>query len=205
MESAIFGLVGVIVGSISTIIKNWWLHYIKAREEAKYFSILIVFALDRFVEGCTSVVYDDGLSEGSYGSDGCRSIQVESPNFEPQLLVGEWKCLPVELSYAILDFPNHIRSADGSVSYAFEFNDCPPDHNLGFEERQYLYAQLGCKAIKLADKIRANASLPKNKYGRWNPNLIFNEIIQSIEKSRQKEKASNIAFAEQLSSLATNS
>lgn len=139
--------------------------------------------LDRFLEGCTGVAGDDGLSYGRPNEEWEREFQVSAPDFEVQSLDVDWKSIPAELMYEILSFPDLVSAATHRVSGAFEFAD-PPDYEEGFEERQYQYAYLGLKASEIANKLRSKYRLPENERGNWNPAEYRRETQERINKVR---------------------
>jgi len=137
--------------------------------------------LERYIAACAEVVADDG----QYNSEGRSCIQVSVPSFEPESLKVEWKALPANLMYEILNFPNYIETANCRIDSAFE-NASPPDYEEGFEERQYQYAQLGIRASKLASKLREYAKLPKREIGDWNPIQHMEDQKLDIDVRREK-------------------
>lgn len=189
MESAIFGLVGVTLGALLSVAKEWWFQSRKNKKDAEYLSILLSCELERYSVRCAEVVGDDGLCEGRPNENGYSSIQVEAPKFEPHAFSVEWKSLPAHLMYEILDFPYKAELAGKSVSAAFEYAATPPDFSEGFEERQLQYACLGLAALNLATKLRGYAGLPARDIGEWNPADYMEKNRAHIELLR-KERVS---------------
>ena len=64
MESAIFGLVGVVIGGLLTVAKEWWFHNRKNRKDSEYLAIQVSCELEWYVARCSDVVQDDGLCDG---------------------------------------------------------------------------------------------------------------------------------------------
>lgn len=183
MTEALIGLVGVIVGALMTAAKDIWVERRSRRKNAEYLAIRVVSMLDRFVEGCTGVAGDDGLSYGQPNEEGEREIQVSAPDFEVQSLDVDWKSIPAELMYEILSFPDLVSAATHRVSGAFEFAD-PPDYEEGFEERQYQYALLGLKASQIAIKLRRKYRLPEHEHRDWSPIDYLRETQERINEVR---------------------
>jgi len=128
MESAIFGLVGVALGAVLAVAREWWFQTRKNKKEAEYLAILVSCELERYAAHCAEVVGDNGLCEGRPNESGYATIQVKAPKFEPQALSVEWKSLAGDnLMYKILDFPYKAELASQSVSAAFEYAATPPD------------------------------------------------------------------------------
>ena len=195
MESAIFGLVGVVLGTLLTVAKEWWFQSSKNRKDAEYLSIQVSCALEQYVARCAKVVADDGLCYGQPDKDGYSSIQVSSPTFEPESLKVEWKSLPGNLMYEVLDFPYKAEVASQSVDSAFEYAATPPDFDEGFEERHFQYATLGIAASTLAEKLRQHVGLPARSAGDWDPVSYMKDQKSAIELGRkERAKSHSLAF-----------
>jgi len=184
MESAIFGLIGVALGALLTIAREWWFQKRKNRKDAEYLSIQVSCELERYVARCAEVVADDGLYRGQPDEDGYHKCQVVAPTFNPMSFNVEWKSLPVNLMYEILDFPYQGELANRTISSAFEHLADPPDYWQGFEERQFQYATLGITASQLATKLRNHVNLPARHIGDWHCVDYMEEKKLAIESER---------------------
>lgn len=185
MEAAIFGLVGVLLGAFLTVAKEWWFQRRRDRKDAEYLAIQVSCSLERYVGGCAGVVGDDGLSEGQPDRDGFSRARVSVPKFEPELLNVEWKCLPSNLMYEVLDFPNKAEAARQSVAAVLEYSATPPDFAEWFEERQYHYATLGIDASRLAAKLREHVGIPAPSERDWDPVDYMERDRSSIDERRK--------------------
>jgi superfamily I DNA and RNA helicase len=58
VESAIFGLLGVITGSLLATAKEWFFEHRKSEKDAKYLAILVSGELQRFRTACGEVVQE---------------------------------------------------------------------------------------------------------------------------------------------------
>jgi hypothetical protein len=101
MESAVFGLLGVVIGSLLTVAKEWWFQNRKSRKDAEYLSIQVSCELERYAARCAEVVADDGLCEGRPDENGYCTPQVTPPEFDPRSFDVEWKALPASLMYEV--------------------------------------------------------------------------------------------------------
>jgi hypothetical protein len=191
MEAAVFGLIGVALGALLTVAKDWWFQRRENRKDAEYLAIQVSCALEQYVGRCADVVGDDGLSYGQPDENGYRRIQVATPTFNPELLKVEWKSLPANLMYEVLDFPYKAEVANQSVVGTFEYEATPPDFDEGFEERQLQFANLGIAASKLAAKLREHVGLPAKCVGAWDLIGYMEEQKTAIEL-RRKERAKGI-------------
>jgi len=188
MESAIFGLVGVALGALLTVVKEWWFQIRKNQKDAEYLAIRVSCELERYVARCAQVVGDDGLDHGQTDEHGYHAVQAEAPKFDPMSFMVEWKSLPTTLMYEILDFPFKADIADRAVSNTFNYAADPPDYYEGFEERQFQYAALGIAASQLVNKLRKHGKLPSRTVGDWDPVRYMEEQKSNIE-SRRAERA----------------
>ena len=64
MVEAIFGLIGVIIGSFLTIAKDSVVAWKQRNEDGSYSAIRIIGILQEYVDHCVDVVQDDGTSHG---------------------------------------------------------------------------------------------------------------------------------------------
>ena len=158
MDKAIIGLVGVALGVLLGILKDWIFQKAKRKKEYEYLAIRVACELDRFVCRCVDVANDDGTSYGQYDKDGCARIQVTPPSFNPHDLDVDWRSLPSNLMYEILNLPNKIEIANEVISSVFDHVAGPPYYEEGFEARQLHYSELGLLAMDLAARLRVYAN-----------------------------------------------
>lgn len=185
MDKAAYGLIGVALGFLLTVIKDWWIQRSKNKKNYEYLCINVTCMLDRFISKCSDVVGDDGLCHGQPDKDGISHIQVSTPNFKPESLDVEWNSLPANIMYEILNFPSHIETANSVIDSTFEHVATHPDFSEGFEERQYQYATLGIKANELASKLRILSKLPKKEIGDWDYVTYMKDEIRKTEDLRE--------------------
>lgn len=178
MTDAIFGLIGVFIGSSISWFQSYWLHKREVNKNAKYLAIRIVCILDRYFEECISVVKDDGLSFGQGTSDGFLEAQVEAPG--PPIYPNDvdWKSINHELMFQILSFPSEVADGDRIIKAASEIA-CPPDFEEWFEERRFYYIQFGLIAHKLSNDLCDKYGIKKKSYNDWNP-------VEDLQKELDK-------------------
>lgn len=185
MNDAVIGFVGVIVGALMTWLQAIWSERKKKEETRNYMAILIIFLLDRFIQGCVDVVSDGGIPD----RDGCLVPQVNTPNIDFESLKSDWEVFPNDLLYEILDLPNKIESANHSISSVVEHVAGPPDYEEFYEERQIQFSNLGIEAHKLAEKLREKSKLPKRNYENWDPiEFLQNKYKESKSKQKKREE-----------------
>jgi len=73
MDKAIYALLGVLVGFLLTLAKDLWLEKRKNKKERTLLSIQTSFLLDKFIDGCIDVTFDDGLFHNT--SDSFRRLR----------------------------------------------------------------------------------------------------------------------------------
>ena len=186
--STISGLVGVIVGAVLPWIRDAW----QSKRQARYLAIRIVCLLDEFLDECTSVVSDDGLSSGQRNAEGCREPQVSQP--KGMLLPSDVNRRSIDhgLMYEILAISSRVERDNRFISFAIE-NSFPPDYNEFFEERQYRYACLGLDVATLSQRLRSSYGIPEQEKGEWNPVEYLREVKGKIENYREgRTKQSSI-------------
>jgi len=120
----------------------------------------VVAHLDPFINGCVDVSFDDGTSEGRpAGQDGYHQSSFNTPEFDPLALDVEWKVLPADLMYGILNLSYQTEQLENDIANTWEYDD-PPDYAETFWTRQHGFAVLGLEVSDLARRLRLHAGLP---------------------------------------------
>lgn len=191
MDKAIIGLVGVALGVLLGILKDWIFQKAKRKKEYEYLATRVACELDRFVYRCVDVANDDGTSYGQYDKDGCACIQVTPPEFNPLELDVDWRSLPSNLMYEILNLPNKVETANAAISSVFDHVTVPPHYEEGFEARQLHFSELGLLAMDLAKRLRKFAKLPAfEAIENWNPEEVLTyKKKQAIEIQEDRYRA----------------
>ena len=196
-DKYIFGLLGVVLGTvlgaIFSIVRELYAESRSKKKEAEYLAIRMVCIFESFMEGCASVVGDDGLSHGQTDAEGYSRIQVAAPQLDIQLSDVNWKSLPPELMYEILYFPNLIKDAESLIDSTFE-HAFPPDYSDGYEERQNQYSKLGLMASELTIKLRTRYKIPKKHISSWDIVEYMNSERAKIEELRLSRAAEHSAM-----------
>ncbi|WP_157786970.1 hypothetical protein [Herbaspirillum rubrisubalbicans] len=191
--SAASGLGGVWLGGYLTWRRESLREATLAAKESTYLIILVTAHLERFANECLHVAYDDGTIDGRPASGDYHSETVANPTFNPLTFDVDWKVLPSDLMYGILNLPyrneqliNHL----GSMRY-----DDPPDYTDYFWARQTGFAELGLEVSALCAKLRSYANLPAviPKDGEWNRDDSLRKLISRIgaEKKAWQERIAN--------------
>lgn len=188
MSEAIFGFIGVLVGSLIPWVREW-LNENRLREKhAAYLAVQIVCVLDEYIGKCCEVAGDDGTNMGQPAG---RTKDGEA-YYDPQVLPPkppcypedvDWKSIDNNLMYRLLALPNNARKTDLYIDASSE-HAFPPDYEEVFESRWEGYANLGLEAIKLKEELRKKHGLPEEKI-ELNPNW---NAKQHLEAQRDKVK-----------------
>jgi hypothetical protein len=199
--SAASGLAGVAIGALLTYLRERRAERIKDDRDGSYLAILVVSHLDRFTNGCWHVALDDGTSEGRpAGDDGVyHQTTVKTPEFKPLDIKVEWRVLPKDLMYDILQIPDKQEHLDAQIAGAGEFAD-PPDYTDFFWRRQRDYAELGLHVSGVAKRLRRHAKMPieESPPGEWNRDVSLQEVIDKIDQTRAAyEKRAADAWAKE--------
>jgi hypothetical protein len=185
--SALSGLGGVYLGGFLTGRRDAAKEDERLKREGSYLAILVVAHLDKFANGCWHVALDDGTSEGQpAGKDGVyHETTTTPPVFDPLSLQVDWKVLPVDLMYDILNLPHKADQLSNNLYGAHEF-DQPPDYEEFFWARRHGYAALGLEVSALAKRLRLYAGLPTEDPtpGEWSRDEGLREQMERVETER---------------------
>lgn len=189
--TAISVLAGALLGSWLTGRREARKEAARARVEAGYLAVLVVAHLDKFADGCVAVAYDDGTCEGRPAGqyEEMHETTTKPPVFAPLELDVDWKVLPVDLMYSILNLPNRAEQLSRFLSDPGFYD--PPDHSSFFWARQAGYAELGLEVSALARRLRLHAKLPVGDYapGGYRRDEALREAKQRIENERAAHEA----------------
>lgn len=193
MIEAIFGLVGVVVGSFLAIAKDGFASWKQRRREGSYAAIRLVCILHEYADKCVDVVQDDGTSHGQPAGrtdDGeeyyvAQVRQPASPEYPDDIA---WRSLPEGLMHQVLGLPNKARTTDRYIDGQSEYTATPPDYSEFFEARQEGYAKLGydalCLAEQLSERYRIAAAHKGNLGSEWDPKAFMAEKVKFFEEQR---------------------
>jgi hypothetical protein len=185
--SLIAAIVGLRIASQLTEERDNKKEHRRIEKESVYIAILLTAHLEKLIQSCLMVAYDDGTEENQpAGGDGLHQVTVSTPVFEPLQIDADWRSLPVELMQGILELPDKIDRLN-RCHYSIYAEDFPPDFADFFEARQYDYAQLGLETTKLMFDLRGYAGIPLKapKANVWSRDQMFNDKIKKIEENRQ--------------------
>ena len=181
MTEGIFGLIGVLIGSGISLFQNYWTNKRIENKNAKYLAIRIVCILNKYVEDCTDVINDNGLST----PEGYLQPNVKTPlppNFPDDV---DWKSIDHELMYKILSFPSEIIAGNKTIDFSMDIAT-PPNFEEWFIERRFHYSQFGLKAHKLSEELSMNYNIKKKRYNDWNPVDDLKRELINVTKKREK-------------------
>jgi len=201
--TAVSGLAGVALGGFLTSNRDRSREAASNAKAANYLAILVVAHLDRFVDGCVNVVGDDGTSYGQpAGEGGVHEPTVDRPKFDPLAIDVDWKSLPADLLYPILNLPYQIETLEHHIGAVAEF-DHPPDYVDTFWARQHGYALLGLRVSSLATRLRDYANLPALPLppSGWDRDSYLHDQKERLEENRARYEAALQKSESELSNL----
>lgn len=193
MVTAIFSLLGVLLGAALGTLRDWLLRRAQKREEQIYLVTHVSCLLERFILGCVAVVSDDGYFEGQRDQNGCLAVQVPAPTFEPsQFKDIDWKSLPTGLMYQVLRLPSKIYHAESYIADTATYVASAPDYEEVFEARKEKYSELGLQAIKVLDELCALAGLPNELHNYdddWAPKTKLKQALDEVKSEKAERNA----------------
>lgn len=154
----------------------------QAAHERTYVASVVIEHLERYINGCLDVAYDDGTAYGQpAGDNGFHQATTTPPEFDPHKLEVNWRILPPELIYdifAIRSRQEHIQSYLDSQGF-----DDWPDYSDYFWTRRLLFAKLGQQVTEIARRLRKAGRLPNEVLtkGKWSRDESFAEVIEKAE------------------------
>jgi hypothetical protein len=190
--SAGAGLAGVWLGGRLTWQREEARERERNKKEMSYLAILVVAHLDRFANGCLYVAQDDGTDEGRpAGDDGVSHEEtVKPPTIDPLALDVNWKVLPAELMYGILNLPYRKEQLVRQIWGERHPSDYP-DYTDYFWARQYAFAEFGLEVSVVARRLCEHAGLPAapSEPGAGNLDDLLREQKDRVTKQRQARAA----------------
>lgn len=184
MIEAAIGLVGVIVGSSITWVKDLWLERQNRKRAARYLAIRVITLLDRYLDQIIDVVYDEGEPVlQHHGQEELRpTVKTPDPIELPRDV--NWESINHDLMYQLLSLPNTAWEAEKHIQHVAEDIAGPPCYEEYFEERRERYATIGLKVYGLASDLRREFSIPQRDFGDWDPIEFLRDAKARVEQAR---------------------
>lgn len=180
--ASVIGASSALLGAISVAAFNLWREKSALKRQdtrdLAYLAVTVGGALERFSAACVDVALDNGLGDGPRRQWEELSPKVATPTFQPELVQVEWKVLPADLIFPILDLPFRVENADRMIAGLSEHGD---DEDY-FRYRRYYYAELGADAARLVLKLRNHAGFPQRPENPdWKPIEKMDELRREIQ------------------------
>lgn len=207
MTSAEYGLLGVVLGFVLSLAKDWIFYCYRRKERARYSAVHIISILDEFAEECADVVYDDGTIFGEPAgktSEGqlYRTPQVDLPPFPEFPTDIDWRILKADLMHRTLTLKNRVRETERTIKASWEYYSGPPYINL-FEDRYRGYAELGLDALSIANSLRKQFRFKKQaiaiRGADYSLEDIFRQTLKQAEDRQKSRHLSNTQLRDELS------
>lgn len=214
MIEAIFGLIGVFVGSFLTIAKDSFAARWQRKRDGSYSAIRLICILHEYADHCVDVVQDDGTSHGmpagrtESGEDyyAAQVRQPEPPQYPDDIA---WRSLPEDLMHQVLGLPEKARTTDRYIDGQAEYAATPPDYSEFFEARQEGYAKLGYDSLRLAEQLaerhRIKATHKTDLGFDWDAKAFLRETISKFEDLKTKREAVHSSLLGELPATPQNS
>lgn len=182
--SAISGLGGVGLGAWATSKREHGRDAKTLLSDRTYLSTLLTVELERFVDNCYAVAFDNGLDDYGQpaGERGSHMATTEKPQFTPEKISGNWRSLDSFVMDEALLLPYRIDEITRLIAIASHFSD-PPEYAEYFNARRYWYAVLGLEVVALIDIVRSSAGLK----------AMSRSSGDSARESRMREVCSSLA------------
>lgn len=183
--AALSGVVGVALGAALTLLREVLMQRRKEQKDVAHLVGLVAGALERFSSACANTANDDGELTYPPGEEPFRVDRTKDPEFSVDKLDVEWKALPADLMFKILDLPYRIDEAHRFIEGASEHAAFPPDFEEYYEERRYQFSILGADAGRLAASLRRYAKVPaRQRNPHWDSIKFMDDTRAAIEKRR---------------------
>lgn len=172
--NAVFGtLLGVVVGGLMTIFKDWIFRRQDRKKHTAYLAIRVSAMLDRFVYAAGAIVSDSGT-------------RTDDETFEPSTALAttafegldvDWRAIAPDLSYRILGLQNDVERDMGFL-LRFSLADAMFEgEGFRFFFRRKTYARHGLRAADLSLELRKACGLPEPAVEFWD----VLDILESFE------------------------
>ena len=203
MIEAIFGLIGVVVGSFLAIAKDSFAAWKQRKQEGSYSAIRLICILHEYADHCVDVVKDNGTIQGMPAgrtADGQEYYEPQVREPEPPHYPEDiaWRSLPKDLMYQVLGLANKARTTGRHIEGTYEYVATPPDYSEFFEARQEGYAKLGYDALHLAERLaeryRIKSPHTANLGFEWDVKAFLRDTISEFENLRKQREAKNFSL-----------
>jgi len=197
MTEAIFGLIGVLVGSGISWLQIYWTNKRTDSKNARYLAVRIVCILDKYLKDCAEVVKDDGLSYGQRTPEGYLTPQAIAPGPPIYPEDVDWKSIDYALMYRILSLPAEVETADRMIKFSLEIAS-PPDFEDWFIERKFYYCQFGLMAHKLSEELTKKHKINPMVYNDWEPASDLQRELNEVVRIRNLRRGKQVQFVKQV-------
>ncbi|WP_110875939.1 hypothetical protein [Franconibacter helveticus] len=182
--SMIGGVVGAVGGHFANHLIGWFKENRQSSPERKFICVELVFLLENYAYKCAEVAQDYGEPNGMQGE--YESVTEIPDRIDYSLVKGNWKSLNSQTMYEICSLPMRQNEAMKVINHTGEYSSYPPFHRDYFEERQFQFALLGLKALKIADRIRKENGFPETELAEW--------VLPALQEKYEKLKGKRFQY-----------
>ncbi len=206
MMEALFGFLGVLIGTSIPWIKEEWHRRRNRQENGRVSAVRIISMLDEYADKCSEVVSDNGTSQGrpaGRDENGVEYyiVQVSCP--EPLTFPNDidWKSISFDGMYRSLKLSETARVTDKYISASADWASFPYYDEI-FTARQEGYARLGLEALDLSRLLREEFNLPVKLPMFWNEDWDMKVYLEEKLENIENQRSHNADINEQMTSNA---
>lgn len=157
----------------------------KRQTDLRFISVEIIFMLEEFAQRCADVSQDYGEPD----RDGYHIAVFPSPDISFTGVKGDWKSLPPQLMYAVLELPVLRQDAVLRIGNETTHMSHPPEDRPSKEVRQKHFALLGYRACVLACRLRLLSGFPASELasGEWSAMPVMRNVLRRETSKRIAE------------------
>jgi hypothetical protein len=158
-------VVGGVLAAAGAMVQQWWSTFRDRKDHAYYLAVRVVVALDRYIDGCTTVALDDGEEPGPYPPE-----EIKPRTSEPDLSLPDdvdWRSIPLKLAYEIISLPGYVERAKAAIDAVFEGGGGNEFQYM--EERQRRCMEIALRAADLTNTLRDTYRIPQRVNVGWDP------------------------------------
>lgn len=181
MGEAFYGFVGVLVGSVISILGPWISEWRNNKRKAKYSAARLVCQLDEYAVNCSRVASMRAPPAGQPFDMNVPLPKIYSDDIE-------WSLLESKFAFESLSLPNVARQS--AMSIDCEINTHQPRYYREIIEKiQENSFKIGYLAIGLSKDLRKFYDLPEEDTFPSQMEEFFNQMLDAIKKNREKREA----------------
>lgn len=189
------GIIALLLGSsvlaaFVTVGVNWLREWIAETKNRKFAAFYLALALEKFGEVCSDAIY---------ASDNHESETREDPTLHwvpslPEYPDVDWKAFGVSRTVEAMTLRVEVETRNTEIRDWSDYDD-----DYAYEHARRYTAEVGLRAIALAEDFRRSAGLPKRDLSKRTDH--FREVCDKLNELDKKREAKQAAGEDGLSGL----